>query len=152
MSGMYFEDFEVGAVLIHEPSHTVTESDNSLFCAITMNPQPLHTDVEFARKSEYGQILVNGMFTLSLMMGLTVHDTTLGTTAGNLGFEGITFGGPVFLGDTITAESLVIGKRRSASRPSFGIVQFEHRARNQRGAVVVTCQRSALMMARGVSI
>ena len=116
-----------------------------------MNPQPLHIDAEFAARSSHGRILVNGMYTLALMMGLTVHDTTLGTTEGNLGFESIEFSGPVFLGDTITAETQVLGKRRSASRPQLGIVRFEHRSRNQRGEVVVSCRRSGLIIAREAS-
>jgi acyl dehydratase len=139
---------EPGAVLVHQPSRTVTETDNLLFSALTMNPQPLHLDAEFARSTEYGQILVNGLFTLSLMMGLTVNDTTLGTTGGNLGFDRIAFSRPVFLGDTITAETEIISKRESASRPSFGIVEFEHRARNQRDEVVVTCRRAGLITRR----
>jgi acyl dehydratase len=152
VSGLYYEEFEIGSVLVHQPSRTVTETDNVLFCAITMNPQPLHLDAEFARRSEHGQILVNGLYTLSLMMGLTVPDTTLGTTGGNLGFDSIAFTGPVFLGDTITSETEIISKRRSASRPTFGIVTFEHRARNQRDEVVVTCRRSGLMSVREVTV
>jgi acyl dehydratase len=152
VTGLYYEEFEVGAVLVHQPSRTVTETDNVLFCAITMNPQPLHLDAEFARKSEHGQILVNGLYTLSLMMGLTVPDTTLGTTGGNLGFDSIAFSGPVFIGDTITSETEIISKRHSASRPKFGIVTFEHRARNQRDEVVLTCRRSGLMLVREVAV
>jgi acyl dehydratase len=148
MPGRHYEELEVGTVLVHQPSRTVTETDNLLFSTLTMNPQPLHLDAEFARGSIHGQILVNGLFTLSLMMGLTVNDTTLGTTAGNLGFEAIAFPAPVFIGDTITAETEVVGRRLSRSRPSFGIVEFEHRARNQRGEIVVSCRRSGLMTRR----
>lgn len=151
MPGRHYEELEIGTVLVHQPSRTVTETDNLLFSALTMNPQPLHLDAEFARESIHGQILVNGLFTLSLMMGLTVTDTTLGTTAGNLGFDAVTFPVPVFIGDTITAETEVVARRLSRSRRQFGIVEFEHRARNQRGEVVVTCRRSGLMLRREVT-
>ena len=145
MAGLLYEELTVGEVIVHEPSRTVTETDNVLFCSLTMNPQPLHVDREFARASEYGQPLVNGLFTLALMMGLTVHDTTLGTTGGNLGFEDIRFSAPVFHGDTITAETEIKGKRLSQSRPGWGIVEFEHRCRNQRGESVIACRRFGLM-------
>lgn len=148
MPGRTFEEFRVGDVYVHEPSRTVTEADNLLFCALTMNPQPLHLDREFAQRSEHGQVLVNGLFTLSLMMGLSVFDTTLGTTVGNLGFGEIGFLEPVFIGDTMTAETEVLSMRDSKSRPAEGIVEFEHRCHNQRGAVVVTCKRYALMSRR----
>lgn len=148
MAGRHFEELIVGEVIVHEPSRTVTEADNVLFCSLTMNPQPLHLDREFAARSHYGQPLVNGLFTLSLMMGLTVHDTTLGTTGGNLGFEDVRFSAPVFVGDTITAETEVLGKRPSNSRPEWGIVEFEHRCRNQREEIVVSCRRFGLMRRR----
>jgi acyl dehydratase len=146
--GRYYEELEPGIVLVHQPSRTVTETDNLLFSTLTMNPQPLHLDAEFAKRSLHGQILVNGLFTLSLMMGLTVNDTTLGTTAGNLGFETIAFPKPVFIGDTITAETEILDRRISRSRPDYGIVEFEHRARNQRDEIVVSCRRSGLMARR----
>ena len=145
MAGRFYEQLEVGQVIRHEPSRTVTEADNVLFCALTMNPQPLHLDHEFARASEFGRPLVNGLYTLGLMMGLTVFDTTLGTTAGNLGFDRIEYRGPVFYGDTLTAETEVVSKRESRSRPEWGIVEFEHRARNQHGEVVLTCRRAGLI-------
>ena len=148
MPGRYYEELEPGIVLVHQPSRTVTETDNLLFSTLTMNPQPLHLDAEFAKRSLHGQILVNGLFTLSLMMGLTVNDTTLGTTAGNLGFETIAFPNPVFIGDTITAETEILDRRISRSRPDYGIVEFEHRARNQRDEIVVSCRRSGLMARR----
>jgi acyl dehydratase len=148
MPGRRYEELEPGIVLVHQPSRTVTETDNLLFSTLTMNPQPLHLDAEFAKRSLHGQILVNGLFTLSLMMGLTVADTTLGTTAGNLGFEAIDFPAPVFIGDTITAETEVIGRRISRSRPAYGIVEFEHRGRNQRDGIVVSCRRSGLIARR----
>jgi acyl dehydratase len=146
MSGKYFEEFEVGQVIEHVPSRTVTETDNVLFTSLTMNPQPLHLDHEFARTSGYGRPLVNGLYTLSLMMGLTVYETTLGTTQGNLGFEEMRFTNPVFVGDTLTAVTEVLTLRGSDSRPETGIVEFEHRCVNQDGVVVLTCRRAALML------
>jgi len=148
MAGLFFEDFTVGRTITHRPSRTVTETDNVLFSALTMNPQPLHLDHEFARASQYGRPLVNGLFTLSLMMGLTVYETTLGTTGGNLGFEEMRFSAPVFVGDTLTAVTEVLSKRPSQSRPEFGIVELEHRCVNQHGAVALTCRRFALMLLR----
>ena len=151
MAGLSYERCEVGAVLRHEPSRTVTEADNVLFCAQTMNPQPLHLDHEFARQSIHGQPLVNGLYTLGLMMGLTVNDTTLATTGGNLGFEDVRFPVPVFVGDTLSSESEILSKRPSASRPEFGVVEFEHRCRNQDDTVVLSCRRFALMAREGAS-
>jgi acyl dehydratase len=149
MPGKHFEEFVVGETIRHETTRTVTETDNIIFSTMSMNPQPLHLDYEFAAQSMHGKPLVNGMFTFALMMGLTVNETTLGTTEGNLGFEKVEFPGPVFYGDTIRAESEVLSARASASRPGLGIVQFEHRALNQRGEVVVRCRRSGLMRSRG---
>ncbi len=148
MAGKYFEELEPGAVFRHQPARTVTEADNLLFCALSMNPQPLHLDAEFAKQSEFGQRLVNSLFTLSLLIGLSVGDTTLGTTVGNLGFEKVEFPKPVFLGDTLSAETEVVERRASKSRPEWGIVTFEHRARNQRGELVASCRRAALMLRR----
>jgi len=145
MAGRFYEQLEIGMVMRHEPSRTVTETDNVLFSSLTMNPQPLHLDAEFGRRSHFGAPVVNGLYSLSLMMGLTVHDTTLGTTGGNLGFERIEFAHPVFTGDTLTAETEVISKRPSASRPEFGIVEFEHRCYNQNDQVVVRCRRLGLI-------
>ncbi|HZZ52047.1 MAG TPA: MaoC family dehydratase [Pseudonocardia sp.] len=149
-SGRFYEQFTVGEIIVHAPSRTVTETDNLLFSALTMNPQPLHLDVEFARTSKYGQILVNGMYTLSLMMGLTVYGTTLGTTAGNLGFKDIDLPNPVFVGDTMTAESEVLAMRESRTKPELGIIEFAHRCRNQRDEIVVACTRNALMLKQPV--
>lgn len=146
MTGRHFEEFTVGDVYVHVPSRTVTETDNVLFSTMTMNPQPLHLDAEFARTTEHGRPVVNGMFTLALMMGLTVYDTTLGTTLGNLGFSSIDFHRPVFAGDTLTAETEVIGVRPSRSKPDRGIVEFEHRARNQRGELLITCRRAGMIL------
>jgi len=146
MAGLYFEEFAEGQVFDHAPGRTVTEMDNVLFSALTMNPQPLHLDAEFAKSSHFGQRLVNSIFTLGLVVGLSVGDTTLGTTVGNLGFEKVEFPKPVFIGDTITAETRVLEKRDSKSRPEWGIVVFEHRGVNQRGEVVALCRRAAMML------
>ncbi|MFQ5513105.1 MAG: MaoC family dehydratase [Myxococcota bacterium] len=148
MGGKYFEDLEVGTVLKHEPGRTITETDNLLFSTLTMNPQPLHLDAVFAEQSEFGQRLVNSLFTLGVTVGLSVADTTLGTTVGNLGFERIEFPKPVFLGDTLRAETEVVEKRLSRSRPEWGIVHFEHRAWNQRSELVLRCRRAAMMLRR----
>ena len=146
MAGKYFEELNVGDMFSHEPSRTVTETDNLLFSTLTHNPQPLHIDAEFARASIHGQILVNSIFTLGLAVGLTVGDTTLGTTLGNLGFDKTTFPNPVFIGDTLTAHSKVVDKRESKSKADRGIVTFEHTLTNQRGESVCSCMRGAMMM------
>ncbi len=148
MGGKYFEELTVGDVFKHEPARTITETDNLLFTALTMNPQPLHLDAEFASNTEFGQRLVNSIFTLGLAVGLSVGDTTLGTTVGNLGFERVEFPKPVFIGDTLYSETEVIGKRDSRSRPQWGIVTFEHRASNQRGEIIMRCRRAAMMQRR----
>ena len=146
MAGKYFEELEVGLRFEHEPGRTVTETDNLLFTALTLNPQPLHLDAEFARSTQHGQILVNSIFTLGLVVGLSVGDTTLGTTLGNLGFEKTTFPNPVFIGDTIRVASTVLDRRPSRSKPDRGIVTFEHIGTNQRGQIVCSCQRGAMML------
>lgn len=148
MSGKYFDELSVGDIFEHRPGRTVTETDNLLFSALSMNPQPLHLDAEFARETEFGQRLVNSLFTLALTVGLSVSDTTLGTTVGNLGFENVRFPKPVFIGDTLYAQTEVLALRPSKSRPGQGIVTFEHRAHNQRGETVIQCQRAALMLRR----
>ncbi len=148
MTGRYFDEIVVGEVFVHTPSRTVTETDNVMFCALSMNPQPLHLDAEFAATTEHRRPVVNGMFTLALTLGLSVHDLSLGTTLGNLGFGEIKYLRPVFAGDTITAESEVRSCRASRSRPGAGIVEFEHRARNQHGDVVLSCIRQGLMISR----
>ncbi len=148
MAGKYFEELEIGMTFVHQPSRTVTETDNLLFTALTLNPQPLHLDAEFAKGTLHGQILVNSIFTLGLIVGLSVSDTTLGTTLGNLGFDKTTFPAPVFIGDTITAETEVIDKRASKSKPDRGIVTFEHRGVNQRGEIVCLSRRGAMMLMR----
>ena len=146
MSGKYFEELEVGLTFEHEPGRTVTETDNLLFTSLTQNPQPLHLDAEFARQSIHGRILVNSIFTLGLVVGLSVADTTLGTTLGNLGFDRTTFPHPVFIGDTVRVTSKVTDRRASRTKPDRGIITFEHTGTNQRGEIVCTCSRGAMMM------
>jgi len=148
MAGKYFEELSIGDTFTHQPSRTVTETDNLLFTALTLNPQPLHLDAEFARGTQHGKILVNSIFTLGLVVGLSVGDTTLGTTLGNLGFDKTTFPNPVFIGDTITALTKVVSKRESSSKPDRGVVTFEHQGLNQRGEVVCSCIRGAMMLRR----
>ena len=148
MPGKWFEELEPGLVIRHQPSRTVTEADNLLFTALTHNSQPLHLDAEFAAGTQHGQRLVNSIFTLGLAVGLSVADTTLGTTLGNLGFDETTFPHPVFIGDTITVETEVVERRESRSRPDRGVVTFEHRGVNQRGEVVVRCLRKGMMLKR----
>lgn len=148
MSGLYFEEFKVGQEFHHALTRTVTEADNLLFCALSHNPQPLHLDAEFAKDTEYGQRIVNSLFTLSLMIGVTVADTTLGTTIANLGMNDVAFRNPVFLGDTLRTTTKVLDKRESKSRPNAGIVTFEHRSLNQRDEEVSYCTRTAFMRKR----
>ena len=145
MAGLYFEEFEAGHIFEHELRRTVTESDNMLFSNMTLNPQPLHIDHNFASKTEFGKPLVNSIFTLGLMIGISVSDTTLGTTIGNLGMSETKFPKPVFHGDTIHVTTEVASKRASKSRPSQGIVNFIHRAYNQRGDLVAVTHRAAMM-------
>lgn len=148
MAGRWFDEWSVGDRITHEIRRTVTEADNLLFTCLTHNPQPLHLDAEAARASEFGQILVNGTFTFSLMVGLTVADTTLGTLVANLGYDKLAMPKPVFIGDTLHATSEVIALRESKSRPDAGIVTFLHESINQRGDVVCRCERSALLRKR----
>lgn len=149
MPGLYFEEFEDGQLFKHAITRTVTETDNVLFTTMTMNPAALHLDHDYAaRETEFGKPLVNSLFTLGLMIGISVHDTTLGTTIANLGMTDITFPKPVFHGDTIRVETRVMSKRRSKSRPKAGIVTFEHKAINQHGEEVAICTRQAFMHAK----
>jgi len=145
MAGKLFGELAVGQVFQHQPGRTVTEADNVFFSCLTMNPQPLHIDFAAAAKAEFGKPLVNSLLTLGIAVGLSVADTTLGTTVGNLGFEKVEFPKPVFHGDTIYSETEVVEKRESRSRPAWGIVIFEHRAKNQHGDVVMRCRRAAMM-------
>jgi acyl dehydratase len=144
--GKWFEELPVGLVVQHALTRTVTETDNVLFTTMTMNPARLHLDAEYAAETEFGQVLVNSMFTIGLLVGMSVLETTHGTTIANLGFEEVVFPAPVFHGDTIHAESEVVASRESKSRPDAGIVTFEHRGFNQRDEEVVYCRRNALMM------
>ena len=146
--GMWYEELPVGTVVRHAITRTLTDTDNVLFTTMTMNPQPLHLDAEFAKTTEFGKPLVNSLFTLGLLIGMTVGDTTLGTTVGNLGMQDVKFPKPVFHGDTIRARTTVVSVRESKSRPGQGIVEFLHEATNQRGEIVVTCRRAGLMKAR----
>ena len=146
MTGLYYEQFEIGMEFNHSLTRTVTESDNLLFCALTHNPQPLHLDEEFSKGTEYGQRIVNSLFTLGLGIGVSVGDTTLGTTIGNLGMTDTRFANPVFHGDTIRSVTKVREKRISKSRPNAGLVIFEHYGYNQRDEEVAFCVRTAFMM------
>ncbi|MCD2325420.1 MaoC family dehydratase [Sphingomonas sp. IC-56] len=148
MPGRFFDEWEVGDVVQHDLRRTVTETDNLLFTTLTHNTQPLHLDAEAARASEFGQILVNGTYTFSLMVGITVGDTTAGTLVANLGYDELRMPKPVFLGDTLRAESEVVELRPSKSRPGQGIVTWKHRMLNQRGELVCECLRSALLRSR----
>jgi acyl dehydratase len=145
MAGLFLEEFETGRVFRHTLTKTVTESDNMLFSVMTLNPQPLHIDFDFAAKTEWGKPLVNSLFTLGLMIGISVHDTTLGTTIANLGMSETVFPNPVFHGDTIRVETRVMSVRESKSRPDRGIVEFEHQAYNQNGILVAKCRRQAMI-------
>ncbi|WP_433948346.1 MaoC family dehydratase [Brevundimonas diminuta] len=145
MAGRYFDDWIVGDTLVHEIRRTVTETDNLLFSVMTHNPQPLHLDVEAARASEFGQILVNGTFTFALMVGLSVGDTTLGVLVANLGYDRLVMPKPVFIGDTLRAETEVVELKDSRSRPQAGVVTFAHRLLNQRDDIVCQCLRMALI-------
>jgi acyl dehydratase len=143
--GLFFEEFAEGMTFDHPLSRTVTEYDNVSFSLLTMNTQPLHIDFDFASKTEWGKPLVNSLFTLGLMIGMTVTDTTLGTTVGNLGMSDVKFPKPVFHGDTLRAKSKVVSVRDSKSNPQVGIVEFEHGMWNQRGELVAVCRRAAMM-------
>lgn len=143
--GLYFEEFEVGAVYLHRPGRTVTEADNVMFTTLTMNTQSLHLDAAWSEGTEFGERLVNSMFTLSTLVGLSVSQLTLGTIVANLGFTEVSFPAPVRVGDTLYAETRIGSKRLSNSRPTQGIVEFEHTMRNQHGEVVARAKRSTLM-------
>jgi acyl dehydratase len=146
MAGLYYEQFEVGHVFRHVMRRTVTEADNVFFSALTHNPAALHLDEEYCKGTEFGQRIVNSAFTLGLMVGISVGDTTLGTTVANLGWDEVRFPRPIFHGDTIRVETEVLSMRGSTSRPDNGIVVFGHQAFNQRDELVATCKRSALMV------
>ena len=145
MPGRYYEEWTIGDRIAHQPHRTVTEADNLLISALTHNLQPLHLDSEYAAASEFGQILVNGTFTFALMIGLSVNDTTLGTLVANLGYDKVRMPAPVFIGDTLRAETEVLALRDSSSRPDAGLVTFAHTMINHRDVAVCTCERTALM-------
>ena len=148
VAGLYFDEFEPGQRFEHAVRRTVTEADNVLFSTLTMNPAAIHLDAEYSKGTPFGERIVNSLFTLGLLVGLSVYDTTFGTTIGNLGFEEVRFPKPVLLGDTLRATTTVVSKRESQSRKDSGIVVFEHRAFNQRNEEVASCRRSALMLKR----
>jgi acyl dehydratase len=150
MPGRYFDEWAVGDKLTHQPHRTVTETDNLLMSALTHNLQPLHLDAEYAAGTEFGKIVVNGTFTFALLVGLSVADTTLGTLVANLGYDKVRMPKPVFVGDTLGAESEVLALRESKSRPDAGIITFEHRMLNQRGETACVMERTALLQRRPV--
>ena len=147
--GMYFEDFKVGALIEHRLTRTVTQMDNMLFSNMTLNPQPLHIDRHFCEtETEWGQPLMNSLFTLGLMIGISVNDLTVGTTIANLGMTEVKFPHPLFENDTVHVTTEIIGKRESKSRPDAGIVDFHHRTYNQDNKLVAECKRQGFMRKR----
>jgi acyl dehydratase len=147
--GIFFEDFAIGRRYEHRLSRTVTQMDNMLFSNMTLNPQPLHIDRHFCeRETEWGQPLMNSLFTLGLMIGISVNDLTVGTTVANLGMTEVKFPHPLFEGDSVHCSTTVLAKRESKSRPGTGIVEFDHRAYNQDDILVAECRRQALMRMR----
>lgn len=148
MPGLWFEEFEAGMVFDHEWTRTLTETDNKWFSLLTMNTQPIHIDSHAAAKSNWGRPLINSLLTLGCMVGMSVNDTTFGTTVANLGMTDVTFPHPLFEGDTIRIRTTVVGKRESRSRPEEGIVTLRHECFNQDGALCGTCDRAALMHKR----
>ncbi len=148
--GLYFEDFEIGRTMEHRLTRTVTQMDNMLFSNMTLNPQPLHIDAHFcATETEWGRPLMNSLFTLGLMIGISVNDTTVGTTIANLGMTDVKFPAPLFEGDTVHCTTEIVAKRESKSRPDAGIVEFLHRTYNQDDKLVAECRRQAFMRKRG---
>ena len=148
MPGRLFEDFTLGETIAHAVRRTVTETDNLLITTLTHNVQPLHLDAEYAKGTEFGRIVVNGTFTFALLVGLSVSDTTLGTLVANLGYDKVRMPKPVFVGDTLRAETEVVALKDSKSRPDAGIVTFEHRMFNQKDELVCVMERTALMQRR----
>jgi acyl dehydratase len=147
MAGYYFDEFEIGRVFEHAIRRTVTETDNVLFSTLTHNPAPLHIDHEYMRtQSEFGRPLMNSFFTLGLIVGISINDTTLGTTVANLGLEDVRFPAPLFVGDTVHVQTEVVAKRPSRSRPTNGILTLEHRGFNQENIMIAVCRRNVLML------
>ncbi len=150
MAGKWFDELEVGQVFKHDIRRTVTETDNLMFSTLTHNPAQLHLDAEYMKGTDFGQIIVNSTFTLGLMVGVSVGDTTLGTAVANLGWDEVRFPAPVFIGDTLRIETEVVELRESKSRPNAGIVTFIHRAYNQDDTLVGSCKRSGLQLKKPV--
>jgi len=148
VAGLYLEEFTVGQVIAHPLRRSITEHDNMQFSMMTMNPQPLHIDFDYAAKSEWGRPLVNSLFTLGLMIGISVHDTTLGTIVANLGMTDTNFPHPLFHGDTLRVETEIHSVRESKSKPDRGVVEMEHRAYNQHGNLVARCLRQTMVQKR----
>jgi acyl dehydratase len=148
MAGLWFEDLTPGRVIDAEWTRTVTEADNVLFCGMTMNVARLHLDAEYMKGTEFGRPIVNSLFTLGLMVGMSVHNATMGTTIANLGMNDVRFPAPVFAGDTLRVSTVVLAARASRSRPDAGIVTLRHEAFNQKGELVATCERATLMLRR----
>ena len=146
VSGKFLEQLEIGMIFEHLPERVITQEENARFCDITCNPQPLHLDADFAAASPYGQIIVNSLYTLGLLIGVSVEDTTLGTTLGNLGMEQTEFPHPVFIGDRLRFRTEVQAKRESRSKPDRGVVWLRHWASNQRNEIVCECVRKAMMV------
>jgi acyl dehydratase len=151
--GLFFEDFHAGDLMEHRLRRTVTQMDNMLFSNMTLNPQPLHIDREFCEKeTQWGQPLMNSLFTLGLMIGISVNDTTVGTTIANLGMTDVKFPHPLFEGDTVRCTTEVLGKRESKSRPDAGIVDLHHRTFNQNDKLVAECKRQAFILKRKINV
>jgi acyl dehydratase len=148
MAGLWFEEFETGKIYRHPITRTVTEMDNMMFSCLTMNPQPLHIDRHFSAQTEWGQPIMNSLFTLGLMIGISVNDLTLGTTIANLGMTDVKFPAPLFQGDTVNVSTEVMAKRESKSRAGAGVVDFHHKAFKQDGTLVAECRRQAFMRKR----
>jgi acyl dehydratase len=146
MAGKYFEELEVGQRIQHTLGRTITEMDNTLFCTLTMNPQPLHLNADFAAKTQFGQRIVNGILTMGLVVGLTVSELTEGTVVANLGYDHVSHPNPVFHGDTIYVETEVLEKRDSRSQPDRGIIRLKHTGRKPDGTVVVALERTVLFL------
>lgn len=148
MAGKYYDELEVGMVIRHEIGRTITEMDNVLFSSLTLNTQPLHINEDFAAKTEFGQRIVNGLFSLALVVGISVTDLTQGTIVANLGYEKISHPHPLYHGDTLYVETEIVGKRTSQSRPGQGLITMKHSGRNQNGVVCVEVTRTALFHTR----
>ncbi len=146
MAGKFYEDLEIGMFIKHELGRTLTEMDNVLFSSLTMNTQPLHIDEAFASQTEFGQRIVNGLFTLGLVVGLTVPDLTQGTIIANLGYENVRHPHPMFHGDTLYVETEITAKRESQSRPECGLITMKHSGRNQDGVVCIEVTRTVLFL------